>query len=129
MNNLRREQSKIDNICGLDDILLILKRNIFMNLNVCSLAKCTGKVKEEYSSDKGYGIIYVKPFPLNEGQSEHTDCAYVFSSRAYTEGEVVLVIYADKDFSDNVKVMKAQIKETQSEIYHSTNYGIVIPLS
>ena len=129
MSNLRREQSKIDNICGFADILVLLRDNIFQTMNVCSLARCTGKVKEAYDVDKGYGIIYLKPFPLDEGQEEHTDYAYVFSSRVYNEGEIVLVIYADRDFSDNVKVMKAHIQEAPNDTYHSVKYGIVIPLS
>lgn len=126
MADLRR-QSQINNLHDLNDLLTLLKNSIMSNTHVSSLARFSG-VHQAYDETLKFQIIKVVPFPIEDGEQEHTDYAYCFSNRVFTEGEYVLIVYTDKDFRDNIQLTNWRTL-SDSNKPHKTSYGVVIPIT
>ena len=125
--DIRKLQAKADNIHDLADLLNVMKESISLNLNVATLAQFV-EVYKEYDATLKFQILKVKPFPINEGETEHIDYVYCFKNVSFNSGDYLLVIYTDRDFRDNLQLTNGQILSSGEKL-HTTNYGVVIPIS
>lgn len=124
---MTRQRAQIDNLHDINDLLVLLKNSIMSNLHVSSLARYVG-VQQAYDETLKFQIIKVVPFPIDDGEQEHTDYAYCFSDREFSDGEYVLIIYTDKDFRDNIQLTNWRTL-TDARKPHKTSYGVVIPIT
>lgn len=113
----QKDISKDDDL----EVLLTLKRNIFKNLKVASLAQ----VKEV-----GETTIKVSLFPVYSDESELTVDCYKLNNLELSKEDVVLVLFLDKNFIQNLKQIKNNQNKTNLDSnnieLHSLKYGIII---
>lgn len=119
-------EEKIANATTLLDVLLILKEMIAIDTHVATLAYVEDVI-EEYDSDRGYGILSCKPFPLAEGQSEYILQTYWLDEDAeFKKGQKVLVIFCDRNFIASLQALNGSVKESQDTKLHDMKYGVVL---
>lgn len=120
-------KEKIANAKDLLDVLLILKEKIMQDIHVSSLAYLNENI-ERFNGK--YGIWRCKPFPLEEDQPEYNIQAYYFSEEGdkFVSGSMVLVVFTDQNFINNLKSAFSIPKPTTDLIRHSLKYGVIISL-
>lgn len=122
-------ETKVSNAKTLLDVLLILKEKTMQDIHVASLAYLDENIQEFNGK---FGIWRCRPFPLEENQSEYTIQAYYFtengnpSDKGLKSGQIVVILYMDKNFINNLNVTDGNPKPTQDLIYHSLKYGVIL---
>lgn len=103
------------------EVLLALKRNIFKSLKVSSL----GQVKELNESTINVGL-----FPIYSDETEITIECYKLKDLEINKNDVVLVLFLDRNFKQNLNQVKnnqnkTNLNSNNSEL-HSLKYGIIV---
>lgn len=124
---------------GLYDVLLTLKDNIFKTLNVCTFA-----IVQKVNKD---GTINVTPFPIQTNETtknitclssmipyiskenDNTNIQWIDLNTILSKGDVVLVIFTNRNSIQNFNQSKKNQKLTK--LYketglHFETYGVVI---
>lgn len=103
-------------------VLLALKKNVFKDLKVAGLAQVKS-IKDD--------IFTVQPFPILSNELDKNIQCIAVSNLWVKEGDVVLLLYTDRNFIQNLKQVKLGQKLTplksDAEL-HSEKYGIIIAL-
>lgn len=115
----------MDNINQFEDdfleVLLVLKANIFRELNVATL----GIVKE--IKDNTY---VVNPFPTLNTENKETNIEVIKVSNVEINiNDVVVILFMDRNFIQNLNQLKNNQKLSQlskNVVLHSKNFGIII---
>lgn len=91
--------------------------NIMRNLHVATLAKVVDSAN-----------LLVQPFPTQNEESEKQVKCVKADGLTLTNGDIVLVIYTDRDFRQNLNQIKnrSQISKVLTKEYHSEKFGIII---
>lgn len=124
--DVNREQANNGRNTSLVDLFSKLKENISINTNVATLATYKNII-QEYSSDTKYGIVECSPFPLYGNETEYSLYAYFFGDYSFNQGDIVLIIYTDKDFRANLK-NQDKIQKTTNTNLHSKTFGVLIKI-
>lgn len=121
-------EDRINQASDLKDVLLILKEVTLKDTHVSTLAYLGPKVEE---FNEKYGIYECQPFPLEVGQSSYNIHAYYFDEAIsrLSEGDIVLIIYTDRNFINNLYASDHIPKETQDQGNHLIKYGIIVPIN
>ena len=102
------------------EVLLALKRNIFRELKVASL----GQVKE---IGETYKVVL---FPTYSDELEITIECFKLKNLELTTGDVVLVLFLDRNFIQNFKQIKNNQEKTKLDKknveLHSQKYAIIV---
>ena len=116
-------ESEISSATSLLDVLLILKKVTMIDTHVATLAYVVG----EQTWKDSYGTIRCKPFPLDTNQSEYIIEAYYFNSESIiNENDIVVILFMDKNFINNLNAVDNKPRITQDLGTHLIKYGIVI---
>ena len=103
------------------EVLLILKDNIFKDLNVATLA-----IVEEVKEDS----VNVIPFPTIKSESSERQINCVkLKNLELTKNDIVIVVFCDRNFIQNLKQLKQNQKITQlnkNVNLHSDKYGVIL---
>lgn len=119
-------ESRIENATTLQDAIFLLKEKTKMDTHVATLAYVE-KIKVEKNATNKFGLVECKPFPLNPNQEEYTIQAYYFKEESeFEKGDIILVLFTDLNFVNNLKSIETSPKETYDLNYHSLKYGIII---
>lgn len=121
-------ETRISEAETLTDVLLLLKESTLLDTHVSTLAYLTNKV-EEFNGK--YGIYECRPFPLKEKQEVYNLQAYYFNPSLdnLSSGDIVLVVFTDKNFINNLYSNDETPKETQDQGNHLLKYGVIIPIN
>ena len=96
-----------------------LKYNINRDLKVATLGKVI-KIQDTVS---------VIPFPLTENETEQSIYCYKLSSLNIVKNDIVLVIFCDRNFIQNLSQAKNNqplTKLTSETTLHTVKYGVII---
>lgn len=121
-------QDKLIEVNSFTDLFKLLKESINKNLHVSTLALYKEQIKE-FDESVGYGIIKVAPIPLQEKQSEYTINAYTLNNNVYNENDILIIIYTDCGFVDNLNENRYLQRKNLLPQYHSQMNAVVIGLS
>jgi len=106
------------------DILLELKQATIKTLKVGTLAI----VKD--NSDTANKLLKVTPFPILEGEKEKLINCFYLGDTPPNVDEIILVIFLDKDFINNLKIIHRtgtnRVDTITNNKFHSEEYGIAI---
>ena len=108
------------------DVLLILKQKTMLDTHVATLAYLNEQIQPH---DGKFGIWTASPFPLDSGQSEYRIQAYYFdkaSDNSLKSGDIVVILFMDRNFINNLQSAFTEPKPTNDEIIHSLKYGVLI---
>ena len=108
------------------DVLKLLMTKTKSSIKVATLGFYE-KVLLPYDENKKYGIISVKPFPLEKDQDEYSLAVYFFNSDTPSElqkGDICCILFLDNDFSYNLCYdYPIEVKSTTT---HAIKYGVLI---
>jgi hypothetical protein len=107
------------------DVMDLLKQSVMMDTHVATLA-FFDSVIQEYTSDNKYGIIRARPFPLRESESEYGINAYYINDRTFEQGQILVILYTDLCFAENLQTDKRNPRKTKNTMNHSMLSGVVI---
>lgn len=107
------------------DLLLAVIDKSMEKTNVATMAYVVGNSYEEYQK---YATIKVRPFPLEEGQEENVlDVICSISDKNnLTDGKIVVVLFMDRNFKNNLSLDKPQ--KAKTETLHSISHGVIIKI-
>ena len=92
-------------------------------------AATLGYVKEVTRAfEGGYGIADVLPVPQWDSDGTNLISAYFFSEPAPVEGQLVLIVFTDRDFRSVIAAQTGQTGVTANLNTHSKNFGVMIKL-
>lgn len=117
-------QDKIANAKNLLDVLLVMKESIMIDTHVSTLAYFDHNV-EPFNGT--YGIASVRPFPLEEDQQSYEVQVYYFESSGddFEADTIVTVIFADRNFINNLNAVEPVGKPTDDTTLHTYKFGII----
>lgn len=116
-------ETKISSASTLLDVLMILKQVTMLDTHVATLAF----VAEKENWKDNYGTIRCNPFPLDTNQPEYTIEAYYFNSEShFNVGDIVVILFMDRNFINNLKVVDKKPRVTKDLGIHSLKYGVII---
>lgn len=116
-------ETKISSATTLLDVLMILKTVTMLDTHVATLAFATG----DGTWEDGHGILRCKPFPLDANQSEYIIEAYYFKQQShFQEGDIVVILFMDRNFINNLKVTDKKPRITKDLNTHSLKYGVIL---
>lgn len=120
-------ETEISTASTLQDVLMILKKVTMLDTHVGTLAFVAEKPR--WDSTNNCGIIKCKPFPLDTNQSEYAIEAYYFkesTTDSLSVDDIVVILFTDRNFINNLKVVDKQPRETNDYTTHSLKFGVVI---
>ena len=119
-------EERISTASTLLDVLLILREMTMLDTHVATLAYF-----QSITEFNEYSIVKCKPFPLNTNQEEYTISAYCFNQNVsnLTKNSIILVIFTDRNFINNLNSVDKLPKETTDLSTHLIKYGIAILLN
>ena len=120
-----RSIGKVDDAHSLAEILLLLRKSIMKDIHVSTLAFYSSTI-EAYTPEKGYGIISARPFPLMENQDSYTISCYYLEEREFTFNQVLIVLYTDLIFAENLKTDKSVSQKAKNQDVHTQMSGILV---
>lgn len=109
----------------LTDLIIASIDKAMEKTNVATLAYV---VENTFEQKDGYGMIKVKPFPLDEGQNEYMLDVICASNdkNSLTNNKIVVVLFIDKNFKNNLTLGKPQ--KAKTETLHSISQGVIIKI-
>ena len=116
----------VDNTNSLLDLLKLTSDKTSELIKVSTLAKVKS-IKTQYSEGRRYGVLNVAPFPLNKNESEYDIIAYYFSNIDFKENDIVLIVFTDLYFADNLNNLDA-IVPTSKTIRHTSSNAVAIKI-
>ena len=120
-------ETKISEAKSLLDVLLILKDKTMLDTHVATLAYLRNNITKFNGK---YGVWECSPLPLDGDQAEYLTQAYYFTSDGdnFKADSLVLVVFTDMNFINNLQSTTAVPKRTDDVILHSVKYGIIVYL-
>lgn len=112
MSNLIKEND-------LMGVLMALKYNTFRDLKVATLGTVVS------IGDR----VLVKPFPLITDETDKNITCHKLSGLELIENDIVLVIFTDRNFLQNLSQLKNNqklSKLTENDTLHVDKYGIIV---
>ena len=119
-------QKSNDSVSSLINLFNKSKAESVVGVNVASLAFFK-KVTTPYDAEQGFGIIEAQVFPVDEGFDMCVN-AYFFSNISFSENEIVLLVFTDKDFRQVIRNKKWTKQTIKNETLHSKQFGVVVKL-
>lgn len=128
--------SNIQQRSGLSDSLLDLLE-LQHNRTAQSISGATlGIVKQissafDNSAEIPFGTAEVQPIPRWDSNGQNFIEGYFFSNDStdkIEEGDLVLVIFTDSDFRDNIRAGLKSAQKTYNLNTHSKNFGVILTL-
>lgn len=107
------------------DVFKRLKDIIKNEIHVATLALYKS-TQIEYDDNLGYGIINVIPFPLNKNDSAAINQCYYFKKEFFTDNQLLIIIYTDIDFKNNLVVNKNKSLVNDKPIMHSKMSAVLV---
>lgn len=109
-------------------------------IHCATLAKFTGRYKEEWNKDKGYGIAIFEPWPKTTNQENYEISAYFFNHPIPEDDEddeeeeeeylkkdkLYCIIFTDYNYRTSVEAM-TQLNTLDTEV-HSLSFGLVVDI-
>lgn len=121
MPDIRYQNKEIH--CDSDlDVLLALRTNIFKTLKVATLGQVT-----TVNSD----TVNVSIFPLYSNEEDLNLEVYKLNNLTISEGDIVLILFLDRNFNQNLKQTKnnqarTKLNDSTDNALHSYKQGIII---
>lgn len=106
-----------------DDWTEVLKEVVNKAVEKTNVATL-GFVEELSNETEKYKIYTISPFPLEEGQSQYTLRCYASKEDAFDKGDIVVVLFTNKDFRNNIESNVPQ--EVGSSELHPITCGVII---
>ena len=103
------------------DVLKDATNKAIDKVNVATLAYVENE--RDTRNDK-YDIITVSPFPLEEGQKSYTIRAYARKGEDVREGDIVVVLFTNKNFINNLDHNTPQ--ESSNQESHPITCGVIV---
>lgn len=129
MDKLKNKSiNSFDKTTSFIDVFSKFKNIINNDLHVSTLALFKS-IEKEYNDKDGYGIINVVPFPLNQNEASQLNTCYYFNKQNFTKNQLLLVIYTDLDFKDNLQVNKTEAIKNDNPLLHSKMSAVLINIS
>lgn len=113
--------SQISNCDDLLSVLILLKQVTMESTKVATLAYVK-RIVTPFNNK--YGVLEVAPFPLIDEQLQYKLQVYFFSDIIYKEGDIILVVFTDRNFISNLSVDEP--KKTNDSQLHTIKYGVAI---
>lgn len=129
MSYMDKLNPKLDYIDGFSDIVRLLEKVIYKNIHVASVA-IFKEITKEFDVNAGYGIATVEPIPTETKRGNYSINGY-FLDNTYTfnNDELVVIVYTDLNFVDNLNNNKIKQKEsTSTDSLHSQMNAVIIPV-
>lgn len=114
---------KFGTATSLVDLLSKSKQTTSELINVATLARIKS-ISEEFDESIGYGKLVVTPFPIDTNNEISLE-VYAITDREYEENDLVVILFMDSDFRNNLKYGSTPIKVT-STTKHSKMYGVIV---
>lgn len=113
---------------SLKGVFDVFGSNLSNSLKVATLGKVDG-ISKNYDDDSKYGIAEITPIPAWDDKASSKIEAYFFGSGVCSIGDIVLVVFTDKDFSKAINTQLTQNVPTTNQNLHSTQYGVIVKIN
>ena len=125
-NYMDKLSTKLDWVTAFQDVLLVFEKMINKNIHVGGVGIFKNTVSA-YDSNRGYGIASVSPIPLEKGRESYNINAYYIADYSFNSDELVVILYSDLSFVENLNYDKKSQRETDDKNYHTQMNAIIIP--
>ena len=122
---VQKTQERVGAAQGLIELFETARKRAGNDISTATLAY----VRETSRPFKdGYGVLEAEPVPRWDEDGTAFISAYYFSEPEPVAGQLVLVVFTDRDFRPAIVSQTGETGGTENLNIHSKNFGVVIKL-